>query len=131
MYENKAKWQQASEPEKRRDHPNYHFNLSSAKEFIYNTRKQLLAGMSVCLSDEDRVLMVGFSAPPDFPMGRYAAPINLHQDSKDVDFEKQFYLNGYMKIAKWVQQQISKTVEKAPNPAQDRRSYVEATFDTF
>ena len=101
-------WKHTSEPKKPESHPHYPYNLSVAKSFIRNTQKELLEGMSVLLAEQDRLLMICWSPALEIKVGRYAAPINLHQDSKEVERETEFFFNSYMRMAKDCYKIISK-----------------------
>jgi hypothetical protein len=99
MSQPSASWKSASEPQKLGDHPDYLRNLSDAKLFIRNTQKSMLEGLSINLTDDNRVLMIGFRPPRYHPMGNYAAPINLHQNRSIVSKETEWYFNYHYQLA--------------------------------
>lgn len=88
-------------------HRDYPINLENANNFIAKTKKSLLRGMNVKVSDgehiEKAILVISYSPLKEAKMGNSATPINLHQSSIEVNKQIESIFNSYMRCVREIE----------------------------
>lgn len=86
-----------------REHPDYKRNLQTAKNFIEKTKKSIINGMDVKISNGNRIesaiLMISWTPPRESKLGNYATPISLHQGSKEMSKQLESVFSCYFRAA--------------------------------
>jgi len=85
-------------------HPEYAQNLRSALTFIRNVTPNLVAGMRVYVASsqwlKDALLVIAWTPAPEVKLGKFAAPINLHDSNQEVLKKIESVFNNYVNMAK-------------------------------
>ena len=85
-------------------HRDYEQNLKEAEMLCERTKKHLLNGMNVKISDSEHLkkALLIISWKPGFTekMGNYASPVFLHQSNNDFKKESTSVINFYMKTVR-------------------------------
>ena len=85
-------------------HPDYAHNLHVGLNFMDKVRNVLPPGMRtyICSSHglKDSMFMVSFDPPKEWPAGRYATPLFLHQDKQTFERKIANVFNSYLDMIK-------------------------------